>query len=222
MGGAATATAPKEAVGVDHSQWPGCRRLGIPAEVQAAIVSRDRRAMVETLGALSAALQELSIGGQQCRMHVTTAVANVCRGRNDMAGGLRERLGRDRAWVLWLDDDILLQDPRPVVEAVRRSWTEGVGFVADYHMRDGRSHIMRARGATAEAAPNYTQDELAELPDWHPVYQCGMGFCFLPLDLTYCWRADHLGEDVCFFLDTQTELRFAKGIKLHHLKTVLL
>jgi hypothetical protein len=188
-----------------------------------AIVSRDRRALVETVGQLSGALLELSDGGANvCRFLVTSALANVCRGRNDMNASLRESLGRDRAWVLWLDDDVLLLDGRPVVAAVRRSWREGVGFVAHYAMRDGRSHMMKGLGRTLEEAPNYTAAELDGLPDWHPIPQAGMGFVFVPMPLDYVWHADTLGEDVHFFLDTGIELRYAKAIELRHQKDLLL
>jgi hypothetical protein len=193
-----------------------------------AVVSRDRRMFAETAAALSAALSELAVDGAAGSFVVTQGMANVCRGRNEVATGLRRQLGRDRAWVLWVDDDILCTDGGPVAAAIRRAWDDGVGWTAHYRMADGRSHMMAGRGETVGEAPNFTQDQVLALHDWAPVGMCGLGFCYLPLDLTYVWRADTLGEDVRFFLDTQPDVRFAKGIEtngavgVRHLKSVLL
>lgn len=176
----------------------------------------------DAMGVLHTALLCAGLGqalGVPGTYNWTESPGNICRGRNDLVRHLRQGLGRDRAWVLWVDADLFLADCEPVKAAITRAWETGEGFTAHYRMADGRSHLMRARGMDAAVASNYTQDEISALPNWHPIEQAGLGFAYLPMDLNYKFHADAAGEDVCFFVDTRLCLALAKDIGLRHRKT---
>lgn len=200
-------------------KWPGCERLGLEPEVQVLVPTRDGSAMVQTMVALGRIGLHLPVPS-----HVWWQQAsNIPRCRNDLVYGLRKDIKRDRAWCLWVDSDIFLTDLRPVLAAIERSFQTGEGFTAEYRMGDGRSHCMRAKSLDPEVASNYSHEEIEAADPWMRIGQCGFGFLFLPMDLTYKFYADFAGEDVRYWLDhPEQEVGLAKDILLRHVKTVWL
>ena len=188
-----------------------------PREVWICTPTRDGFGVIHTAIAVSRLPGLLNVPGRV----IWTEANNIPRGRDALVADLRQEVQRDAAWVLWVDSDILLlEEIDPVVEAIRWSWETGQGWTAHYAMADGRSHMMRGRGLNGKVASNYTAEEVEALPDWHPIEQCGLGFAFIPMDLTYEFHAATAGEDVHFFVDTDITLAFAKRVHLRHRKSL--
>ncbi len=185
--------------------------------MHALIPTRDSMAVVPTILRAAAIHALLGVEGGL----TYTELGNIPRARNALAHDLRRTLGRDRAWVLWVDSDILLpEDPGLLLDAIRWSWRTGLAWTAHYAMTDGRSHMMRGRGLDPQVAANFTAAEVAELEEWHPIPQCGFGCLFLPMDLTYEFRSNTAGEDVLYWMDHPDDhAHFAKAVRLRHRKS---
>lgn len=186
------------------------------------IPTRDHTGVLQTALGLPAVERRLRETWPDAELDVgVTAASNIPRGRNALLGGFRERVTEDTAWMLWLDSDILVCDPARLGEYLARSLSSGVGFMGDYRMADGRSHMMKTRDL--EDAPHYTPEELAELPDMAEIGMGGFGCLFIRQPMKYIFQAHVLGEDVIFFHDhPDLKVGYAKNLELRHLKSIWL
>jgi hypothetical protein len=70
---------------------------------------------------------------------------------------------------------------------------------------------------------HYTREELAALPDWHPIGMTGFGLLFVRQPLHYVFHADVTGEDVHFWFENpQLDIRYAKQVRVGHMKSITL
>lgn len=184
------------------------------------LATRDGQAQITTL-------LELWMLGQELKRPVQLLVGeagNIPRSRNKVMEELRKGVGdQGTAWVLWVDSDIIVPTGghRVMAEAIRWSEATHMAWAANYRMGDGDNVLMRDR--TGQGSHHFTPEELAELPAWSEIGMSGFGCCYLPMDVSYVFHADVLGEDVHFFLDhPELRLYYAKAISLKHKKTVAL
>jgi hypothetical protein len=189
----------------------------LPEEVHVAVPTRD------ATGVLQTALDLFGLGSALGRpvSYSWTAYGSIPRARNALTEHIRAQVGRDRAWVLWVDSDIFLQGGiAAVAQAIRWSWQTGCAWTAHYHRADGLSHIMAARDVDGRVARNLTDAEIEALPEWAEVGAAGLGMCFVPMPLDYVWHADRAGEDVLFWIEhPEIRLHLAKRVTLLHMKT---
>lgn len=149
---------------------------------------------------------------------------NIPRSRNKVLEEARKNLpGVSRAWILWLDSDIVLPGGahRAIGEALNWSEATQMAWAVNYRAADGTNVTMRER--LSQSAHHFTDEELQTLPAYAEIGMSGFGCCYLPMDLNYVFHADVLGEDVHFFLDhPELKLYYAKDINVKHKKIVAL
>jgi len=153
-----------------------------------------------------------------------SSASNIPRARNYILQQLRRAQPEaDTCWTLWVDNDIVIpwNGHRVIATAIERAWDEGVGWTADYAMANGDSVLMRARHPAAHL--HYTREELAALPDWHPIGMTGFGLLFFAQPTHYVFHADVTGEDVHFWLEhPEVDIRYARAVQVGHMKSITL
>lgn len=188
-------------------------------ELYVGIPTHDGRAIINSMFEIVAVGLRLE---RRVRVWIGEA-GNIPRARNTVLDQARQYASESPAWILWIDSDIIIPPGghHAIAEAIQWSESSGTGWVANYKMSDGQNVLMKER--RLYGSPHYSQQEIEQLPDWAEIGMSGLGLAFLPVALDYEFHADRAGEDTHYFLDySDLQVRFAKKIKIHHRKMVVL
>ncbi len=194
-----------------------------PPELWILIPTRDSTSVTHT----TIVLTELAMTTQVPHCVYWCERSNIPRSRNTLVDYVRSAVGpgRDRAWCLWVDSDIMI--PTESVPALRTaieaSWRSGVGFTAHYPMVSGDSHMIMTKDLPTDFAPNVTAKDMRGFPDGAQVPMCGFGCLLVPQDLRYEFRTDRWGEDVYYWHDHPDEfVSYRRDVRIQHHKAVWL
>lgn len=185
-----------------------------------AVPTHDMRMVIPSL-------LELNAVGRQVRRPLQFVMgqgSNIPRSRNHILQQLRQLYPhRDTAWVLWIDSDIWIrpESALAIAEALEWAHQHEQAIVGNYRMVNGASVFMHSRNP--QDGRHYSDEELAQLPDYSEIALTGFGFAYVPQLLDYTFRADDIGEDIHFWWDhPEIHLHWPKAIHLGHLKEMLL
>jgi hypothetical protein len=194
------------------------------------ITNRSHKMFINTAFVLAAVKDDLD----KLLLVSTSDAPTFEGGRNGCVENLKRSLDNngiehgDVVRGLWIDDDILIDEPiGRVSAAIRKADETGANIVANYRIPWRDDTIVNALGISNEKGDLghfATMDELKNLKDFDKLpmgSHCGLGFYYGDIPLDYRFHFDVMAEDVNFFRDNKIRLSYC-DLKLRHNKSVLL